>query len=71
MKKIGSRSEPSGGLGRGGKAAEPGDMPLVPPFHDTRFWYHALIGQMSLRSFNVKLLLLGRRFLKTNFEQAI
>ena len=28
-------------------AAEPGDMPLMPPFHDTRFCYHALIGQMS------------------------
>ena len=46
-------------------------MPLMPPFHDTRFWCLALIGQMSLRSFNVKLLLLGKRFLKTNFEQAI
>ena len=57
--------------GGGGKAAEPGDMPLMPPFHDTRFWCLALIGQMSLRSFNVKLLLLGKRFLKTNFEQAI
>ena len=34
-------------LGWGGRAVEPGDMPLVPPFHDTRFWYHALIGQMS------------------------
>ena len=32
-----------------GRAVEPGDMPLVPPFHDTRFWYHALIGQMSSR----------------------
>ena len=29
------------------RAAEPGDMPLMPPFHDTRFWYHALIGQIS------------------------
>ena len=25
----------------------PGDMPLMPPFHDNRFWYHDLIGQMS------------------------
>ena len=25
----------------------PGDMLLMPPFHDTRFWYHALIDQMS------------------------
>ena len=25
----------------------PGDIPLTPPFHDTRFWYHDLIGQMS------------------------
>jgi len=29
------------------RAQEPGDTPLMPPFHDTRFWYHALIGQMS------------------------
>ena len=28
------------------RAAEPGDMPLMPPFHDTKL-YHALIGQMS------------------------
>ena len=35
--------------GWGERAVEPGDMPLVPPFHDTRFWYHALIGQMSSR----------------------
>ena len=28
-------------------AVEPGDMPLMLPFHDSRFWYHALIGQMS------------------------
>ena len=33
--------------GEGERAAEPGDMPLIPPFHDTRFWYYALIGQMS------------------------
>ena len=33
----------------GGRAVEPGDMPLVLPFHDTRFWYHAPIGQMSSR----------------------
>ena len=32
--------------GEGEKATEPGDMPLMPPFHDTRFWYRALIGQM-------------------------
>ena len=31
----------------GERAAEPGDMPLMPLFHDTRFWHHALIGQMS------------------------
>ena len=31
----------------GEKAAEPGDMPLMPPFLDTRFCYHAVIGQMS------------------------
>ena len=35
------------GGGEGERAAEPGDMLLMPPFHDTRFWYHALIGQMS------------------------
>ena len=29
------------------KSAEPGDMPLMSLFHDTRLWYHALIGQMS------------------------
>ena len=34
-------------LGRGNGQAEPGVMPLMPPFHDTRFWYLALIGQMS------------------------
>ena len=66
-----SEASPAVVWGGGGKAAEPVDMPLMPPFHDTRFWYHALIGQMSLRSFNVKLLLLGKRLLKTNFEQAI
>ena len=33
----------------GERAQEPGDMPLMPPFHDTRFWYDALIGQMSSR----------------------
>ena len=33
--------------GEGERAAEPGDMPLIPPFHDTRFCYYALIGQMS------------------------
>ena len=27
------------------RAAHPGDMPFMPPIHDTRFWYHALIGQ--------------------------
>ena len=31
----------------GEKGAEPGDMPLMSLFHDTRLWYHALIGQMS------------------------
>ena len=53
--------------------AEPGDMPLIPPFHDTRCWYHALIGQMPsfdrltvlltvLHSFNITLLQFGIRF---------
>ena len=27
---------------------EPEDISLMPPIHDTRFWYHALIGQISL-----------------------
>ena len=33
--------------------AEPGDMPLMPPFrfHDARFWYHALIATGSLGFF--------------------
>ena len=44
-KNIEEQSEPRGGLGRG--KWQPGDMPLMLPFHDTRFWYHALIGQMS------------------------
>ena len=42
---MGERSEPSGGLGRG--KGRPSDMPLMSAFHDTRFWYHALIGQMA------------------------
>ena len=53
MQKTGSnrkdsseRGEPSGWIGNGERAAEPGDMPLMPPFHDSRFWCHALIGQM-------------------------
>ena len=46
-KKI-SASEASPGLpGEGERAAEPGDMPSMSPFHDTGFWYHALIGKMS------------------------
>ena len=36
-----------GGWREGERAAEPGDTPLMPPFHDTRFGYHALIGQIS------------------------
>ena len=31
----------------GERVVEPGDMLLMPPFRDTGFWYHALIGQMS------------------------
>ena len=47
QKKI-SASEASPGLpGEGERAAEPGDMPSMSPFHDTGFWYHALIGEMS------------------------
>ena len=38
-----AQRRPGGGEG----TTEPGDMSLMPPFHDTRFWYHALIGQMS------------------------
>ena len=44
-KNIGEWSERRGILG--GWAVEPGVMPLMPPFNDTRFWYLALIGQMS------------------------
>ena len=35
------------GTGEGEGATEPGDMPLMPPFYDTRFWYHALTGQIT------------------------
>ena len=42
-----SASEASGAVSWGGWAVEPGVMPLMPPFNDTRFWYLALIGQMS------------------------
>ena len=28
-------------------AAEPGDMPFMLPIHDTRSWYHDLIGQSA------------------------
>ena len=42
-----SGSEASGAVSWGGWAVEPGVMPLMPPFNDTRFWYLALIGQMS------------------------
>ena len=81
-KNIGERSKPSGGL-RGQMATEPGDVPLMLPFHDTRFWHHALIGQMSsccrfvvlltvsrsLRSYNSGKYLLkhGFRASNTNF----
>ena len=44
-KNIGEWSERRGILG--GWAVEPGVMPLMPPFNDTRFWYLVLIGQMS------------------------
>ena len=55
-------------MGVGRKAAEPGDMLLMPPFHDTRFWYDALSYRtLSIsRSDN-----LGKDFLNTDFEQAI
>ena len=33
----------------GERVQEPGDMPLMPPFPDTRFWNDVLIGQMSSR----------------------
>ena len=29
------------------KATEPEDIPLTPPIHDTRFWYHDLIGHFA------------------------
>ena len=43
------RKKKGGGGGTGGREgeAEPGDMPFMPPIHDTRFWYHALIGQSA------------------------
>ena len=30
------------------RVAEPEEMPLMPPFHDTRIWYHALIGHVFI-----------------------
>lgn len=32
---------------QGGKGAEAEDMPFMPPIHDTRSWYHDLIGQSA------------------------
>ena len=69
--------------GEGEWAAEPGVMPLMPPFHDTRFWYLALIGQMSscwqIRGAVDSIALFQyhaptiteKIFLNTDFEQAI
>ena len=54
--------------GEGERAAEPGDMLLMPLFHDTRFWYHALIGQIISRSFSFTPLLSGKRFFKTRIS---
>ena len=49
-KNMGKQIKESLVVAWGGKRVqEPGDMPLMPPFHDTRFWYDALIGQMSSR----------------------
>ena len=54
-------------------------MPLMLPFYDTRFWYHALIGQMS-QSWHIPMLLTGemsrsfnsgKRCVLKDFEQAI
>ena len=43
-KNIGEQIKESLVVAWGGeRVQEPGDMPLMPPFHDTRFWYHALI----------------------------
>ena len=43
-----SASEASrAGTGEGEGATEPGDIALMLPFHDTRFLYHALIGQIT------------------------
>ena len=47
--------------GGGERTAEPGDIPLMPPFHDTRFRYHALIGQMSSRR-QYRVLLMSRSY---------
>ena len=36
------------GLGEKKKVGESVDFVLMPPIHDTRFWYHDLIGQITL-----------------------
>ena len=46
-KNIEEQSDPRGGLEKGKWRRSLETMPLMLPFHDTRFWYHALIGQMS------------------------
>ena len=48
-------------------------MPLMPPFHDTRFWYHAHVDRFAvlltvLHSFNITLLQFGKRVLKHGFR---
>ena len=55
-------------------------MPLMPPFHDTRIWYHALIAENCLHvdrfavlltaslSFNITLLQFGKRFFKARIS---
>ena len=52
-KKIGKRSEPTGYWRLGDGAMEPGDMPLMLPFHNTRFWYHALVKSVNVDIFGV------------------
>ena len=40
-KKNGQAKQAKGWTGEGERAAEPGDMPLMLPFHESRLWYHA------------------------------
>ena len=66
-KKICQRSEPRvWGVER---VAEPGDMPLMSPFHDTRFWYHALMSSVdsSIALFQYLALTIQEKIFKIGF----